>query len=88
MLRRFLDRLRNLGRRTVAESRIPPPPFKASKRVARIMVPLWYGRISVEEAREMGVRFGMSEAGLEEMIAQATQPPSYWAREGEADDSA
>ena len=52
------------------------------------MVPLWYGRISVEEAREMGVRFGMSEAGLEEMIAQATQPPSYWAREGEADDSA
>ena len=60
---------------------MPPPPFKASKGVGKIMYGLWYGRITVEEARELADELGISEASLTTMIAEATKPPSFWSRE-------
>ena len=62
------------------EAAIPPPPFMASKKVATIMYGVWYGRLSPDEARAKARAWGFDEASIEEMIAEATQPPSYWSR--------
>ena len=63
------------------ESAIPPPPFKASKRCATIMCGVWYGRLSPEEARAKARGWGFGDADIEQMITDATQPPSYWSRQ-------
>jgi hypothetical protein len=60
------------------ESAIPPPPFKASKRCATIMNGVWYGRLSPDQAREKARGWGFRDADIDQMIADATQPPSYW----------
>ena len=57
---------------------VPPPPFKASQRVARIMYPLWYGRITVEEAHELGRKWGFSAESMKTIVEHATAPPSFW----------
>lgn len=63
------------------ESAIPPPPFKASKKVATIMYDVWYGRLSPDEARVKARTWGFDEASIEDMITDATQAPSYWSRQ-------
>ena len=55
---------------------VPPPPFKASKKVGWIMHRLWDGRITVAEARARAEEWGMNN--IEEIIAEATAEPSYW----------
>jgi hypothetical protein len=62
------------------ESAIPPPPFKASKRSATILYGVWYGRLSPDEARQKARGWGFAETDIDRMIADATQPPSYWSR--------
>jgi len=62
------------------DARIPRPPFRASKRTGQIMYGLWYGLLSPDQARQNGRQWGFSEASLEEMIAEATMPPSYWSQ--------
>jgi hypothetical protein len=62
------------------ESAIPPPPFKASKKCATIMYGVWYGRLSPDQAREKARSWGFPDTDIEEMIAKATQAPSYWSR--------
>ena len=63
---------------------VPPPPFKASKRVAEIMYALWYGRITVEEAHELGRKYGFSAESMKTMVEDATAPPSYWSRSSDS----
>jgi hypothetical protein len=60
---------------------IPSPPFKASKKVGTIMYGVWHGRLSPEEARKMARDWGWPEVNIEQMIAEATRPPSYWSRQ-------
>ena len=62
------------------ELSVPSPPFRASKRTAVIMNGLWYGRLTTEEARTQAAAWGFSPEAIEEMIVQATQPPSYWSQ--------
>jgi hypothetical protein len=62
-------------------SSVPPPPFHASKRTAVIMYGVWYGRLTPEEARQRAAGWGFPPEAIEEMLAQATQPPSYWGRQ-------
>ena len=57
---------------------VPTPRFKASKRVGTIMYGLWYGRITVDQAREMAARWGFDASSTEDMIYEATEKPSYW----------
>ena len=63
------------------ENDIPPPPFKASKKTASIMYGLWYGRLTVEEARKKAKEWGFDEDRIEDIIAKSTKPPSFWSRE-------
>jgi hypothetical protein len=76
LLRWFTDWWEGMRR----EANIPAPPFRASKRTAVIMYGLWYGRLTLTEAREKAVRWGFSPESIDDMILQATQPPSYWSR--------
>lgn len=64
---------------------IPAPPFKASKRTATIMYGLWYGHLSPEQAREKARGWGFAEASIEQMVADATKPPSYWSRQPQSE---
>ena len=73
VIKKFLGNLKR-------EAEIPPPPFKASKRTARIMNGLWYGRLSKQEARRKAAEWRFSPEAIEDMLSQATQPPSYWSR--------
>jgi hypothetical protein len=50
------------------------PPFKASKRVARIMYPLWYGRMTPDQARAKTKEWGFTDDQIERMIRDATRP--------------
>ncbi|MGY8769671.1 MAG: hypothetical protein ACKVH8_14735 [Pirellulales bacterium] len=63
------------------ESKIPPPPFKASKRVATIMYGLWYGRMTPDQARTQARDWGFSDDTIENMITRATVEPSYWSQQ-------
>jgi hypothetical protein len=60
---------------------VPAPPFRASKRVAVIMYGVWYGRLTPAQARAKATAWGFPPEAIEEMIAAATQPPSYWSRQ-------
>jgi hypothetical protein len=60
------------------ESRVPSPPFRASKRTAVLMYGVWYGRLTPAQAREKAAGWGYPPWAFEDMIARATQPPSYW----------
>jgi len=62
------------------ESSIPLPPFKASKRTARIMYGLWYGDLTPLEARQQATKWGFSNDAIDRMIADSTAPPSYWSQ--------
>ena len=73
--------LSNLLAALKRESAIPPPPFKASKRCATIMYGVWYGRLSLDQARKKARGWGFHDADIEQMITDATQPPSYWSRQ-------
>ena len=58
MGRRITRLFASLWESLARESRIPPPPFKASKRCGTIMNGLWYGRFTPDEANasgEMGI---------------------------------
>jgi hypothetical protein len=66
-------------------SSVPVPPFKASKKVALVMYPLWCGRITVEEAVEKARALGFSEESMEGMIEKATAPSSYWSQQQTGD---
>ena len=63
------------------EASVPPPPWRASKRVAVILNGVWYGRLTPDQARKKAVGWGWPSKEVEELISQATQPPSYWSRE-------
>ena len=65
------------------EASVPAPPFKASKRVAVIMYGVWYGRLTPAEARDKAAGWGFPPDDIADMIAQATQPPSYWSRQSQ-----
>jgi (2Fe-2S) ferredoxin len=60
------------------EASVPAPPFHACKRVAVIMNGVWYGRLSPDQARAKAAGWGFTPEAIEDMISQATQPPSYW----------
>ena len=60
------------------EFSVPAPPFRASKRTAIIMYGVWYGRLTPAQAREKAAGWGFPPEAVEDMISQATQPPSYW----------
>jgi len=62
------------------EASIPRPPFRASKRTAVIMYGLWYGRLTPAQAREQAIAWEFAPDAIEDMIAQATKPPSYWSQ--------
>jgi hypothetical protein len=62
------------------EASVPAPPFKACKRVGYIMYGLWYGRITREQARKQAEEWGFTPDQIDQMIADATQPPSYWSQ--------
>ena len=62
------------------ETAIPPPPFLASKRYGKIMYGLWYGRLTPDQARQQARKWRFPDAVSEEMITDATRPPSYWSR--------
>jgi hypothetical protein len=57
---------------------MPAPPFRARKRTGVIMYGVWYGRFSPEQARKQAEEWGFSREANEQMIAETTQPPSYW----------
>ena len=61
-----------------ARGRIPAPPFRACKRTGTIMYGVWYGRMTPEQAREKAAAWGIAPETVKQMIAAATQPPSYW----------
>jgi hypothetical protein len=42
---------------------------------------VWYGRFTPEQARMKAKNWGFSPECIEDMIYQATQPPSYWSRQ-------
>jgi hypothetical protein len=84
LLRWLVDGWEGLRR----EASIPAPPFRASKRTAVIMFGVWYGRLTVDQARERGAGWHFPSEAVEDMIAQATQSPSYWSKQpqrGESD---
>ena len=64
--------------KSIFQSEIPAPPFKASKRTGKLMHGLWYGKITVVQAREKGLAWGLSEAQINNIIREATAAPSYW----------
>jgi (2Fe-2S) ferredoxin len=72
--------IRNLIDQFRRTASIPPPPWRASKRVAKIKNGVWYGRLSPTQAREMAREWGFAEADIEQMIDSATEPPSYWSK--------
>ena len=41
---------------------------------------LWVGKLTPDEARQKARNWGFPEDHIEEMITQATKPPSYWAQ--------
>jgi len=47
------------------------------------MYGVWYGRFTPEQARKKAKDWGYSPERIEEMISEATQPPSYWSRQHE-----
>ena len=75
------NRLKRRWQDLKSESQIPPPPFKASKRRARIMYGLWYGRLTPDEARKKAIKWGFSQDSIDQMIVDATQEPSYWSQQ-------
>ena len=87
MMKHLLRIIRDFRERLSREAAVPPPPFKASKGVGKIMYGLWYGRITVEEAGELADELGISEESLTAMIAEATKPPSFWSRERAKEES-
>ena len=62
------------------ESRVPPPPFKASKRTGWLMNGVWYGRLAPDEMREQALEWGFDSQRVEELIKEATAAPSFWAQ--------
>ena len=76
----MINWLRGLIAARKRESKIPAPPFRASKRTATIMHGLWYGRLSPDQARSKARAWGFSEISIETMIEDATRPPSYWSQ--------
>jgi hypothetical protein len=42
---------------------------------------VWYGRLTPDEARKKAREWGFTPERIEDMISQATQPPSYWSRQ-------
>jgi len=62
------------------ESGIPAPPWRASKRTATIVYGVWYGRFTPDQARKKAKDWGFSPECIEDMISQATQPPSFWSQ--------
>ena len=75
----MLKWIKALIERVKRESAIPPPPFKASKRTAKIMYGLWYVRLTPDEAREKARDWDFAEEDIERIVSEATRPPSYWA---------
>ena len=53
---------------------VPPPPFKASKKVAIIMYGVWYGRFTPMEAKAKAAKLGFTPEQADDMIARATRP--------------
>ncbi len=72
--------LRRMFRVPAAGLQIAPPPFLACKRTGVIMNGLWYGNLTPDEARAKARSWGFTDEMIEEMVARATKPPSYWAR--------
>lgn len=77
MFRRLVDWWHTIRR----EAEVPPPPFRACKRVGDILYGVWYGRLTPDQARAKAAEWGFSSEATEDMISQATQPPSYWSRQ-------
>jgi hypothetical protein len=75
------DWVADFWRGLLREASIPPPPFRACKRTAVIMYGLWYGRLTPDQARKQAVEWGFPPGAVEEMISEATQPPSYWSQQ-------
>jgi hypothetical protein len=69
------------------EAGVPAPPFRACKRTAVIMYGVWYGRLTPAQARQKAARWGFPPDAVEDMIARATQPPSYWSKHPRRDAS-
>lgn len=65
------------------EAAIPAPPFRASKRTGHLMYGLWYGRLTIEQARKQAEKWEWPSDRIDEIIARATQPPSYWSQRRE-----
>jgi hypothetical protein len=76
----LLHWLRNSWEQFRREARIPAPPFRACKRTGVIMYGVWYGRLTPQQAREQAAAWGFLAEAIEQMIAEATQPPSYWSQ--------
>jgi hypothetical protein len=77
----MMEWLSNFLVRLWREARIPVPPFRACKRAGVIMYGVWYGRLSPEQARKRAAEWGFSPEAIEQMIAKAMQPPSYWSQQ-------
>ncbi|HUR55425.1 MAG TPA: hypothetical protein VMZ71_14925 [Gemmataceae bacterium] len=45
------------------------------------MYGVWYGRLTPQQARERAAAWGFSPEAVEQMITDATQPPSYWSQQ-------
>jgi hypothetical protein len=41
---------------------------------------LWFGKLTPDQARRKARSWGFSDETIDEMVAEATQPPSYWAQ--------
>jgi hypothetical protein len=78
MLRWLARWLKELCREASHEGSVPAPPFKASKPTGVIMYGLWYCRLTPDQARAKATEWGFRPDHIQEMISQATQPPSYW----------
>jgi hypothetical protein len=79
-LRRMFAGLRRMSATPALGSRVPPPPFLGNRQTGTIMNGLWCGKLTPDEARHKARAWGFPDERIEEMVARATQPPSYWAR--------
>ena len=77
---RLLRWLRSSWEQLRREARVPTPPFRACKRTGVIMYGVWYGRLTPQQARELAAAWEFPPEAIEQMIAEATQPPSYWSQ--------
>lgn len=67
------------GSKRVRET--PRPPWAwACKRTSTILNGVWYGKLTPTQASNKAAAWGWEPERIEEAIARATQPPSYWSR--------